>query len=745
MRIVAFSDFRVQDIQKTIEFAAGMNPDVILYAGDDINRFGLLDQNIRRQLMVRNRSKQIGMSACMSFPHDGWRIMPDGEIRRFRVSGSLHGTYYFRIRTSSSARKSGIIDEISRILDAGSGGVRGFAVPRMLRRPYEDTSTKSLLNKASFSFKRTCDGAEGVVSTNTEDYVRRLGTASRYGFGAVLGNDDDPIYKTLLNRDNVFDIHDKPMGVNGFTIIGQEGSSLSDGRGLGRLTYTEDEIERHLCTSLQAANGSPIILVSHTPPYKVLDRSQRFVRDHIGSPAVRRFIAKHKPLLVFCGHVHSHGGCEARVGATTVINLASHDSTSSPGRVCVVDISEELKITTRWFLVLHDRVLDYSARQLGEGETLNSVLNIHGVGYEKAQRLELCDIRTVEDVGVAGAEKLCACGIGKVTAQRMIKGAEALQNRKAVQLSALAIPEEPLMFVDIETDLAQSYIWLISVFIEGRQDSFRQFYAKTPAGEKRALCGFLSYCKRFRGCAICYYSGSGFDERVIKNQIVAHKLDGSTLGNWFDLCLAIRRSIILPTGSFALKVVSDYFGYTYRHPGMDGFGAASEYMHSIGRRGESTTKKLLEYAEDDVMSMHHIILSMDKVAGIAPERSWRPPVDTPPLSFEEECALLRSLRGQGLTIADIAARLGKSGRYVRDRLEENPKKMKNRKVTFELMHAHDIGSSLYGTRKPRRKPLSHRSDQKTHGTIVEQVSKNIFRVRAKGTIFQINKKFTDLR
>ena len=745
MRIVAFSDFRVQDIQKAIEFAAGMNPDVILYAGDDINRFGLLDQNIRRQLMVRNRSKQIGMSACMSFPHDSWRIMPDGEIRRFRVSSSLHGTCYFRIRTSSSARKSDIIDEISRILDAGSGGVRGFAVPRMLRRPYEDTSTKSLLNKASFSFKRTCDGAEGVVSTNTEDYVRRLGAASRYGFGAVLGNDDDPIYKTLLNRDNVFDIHDKPMGVNGFTIIGQEGSSLSDGRGLGHLTYTEDEIERHLCTSLQAANGSPIILVSHTPPYKVLDRSQRFVRDHIGSPAVRRFIAKHKPLLVFCGHVHSHGGCEARVGATTVINLASHDSTGSPGRVCVVDISEELKITTRWFLVLHDRVLDYSARQLGEGETLNSVLNIHGVGYEKAQRLELCDIRTVEDVGVAGAEKLCACGIGKVTAQRMIKGAEALQNRKAVQLSALAIPEEPLMFVDIETDLAQSYIWLISVFIEGRQDSFRQFYAKTPAGEKRALCGFLSYCKRFRGCAICYYSGSGFDERVIKNQIVAHKLDGSTLGNWFDLCLAIRRSIILPTGSFALKVVSDYFGYTYRHPSMDGFGAASEYMHNIGRCDESTTKKLLEYAEDDVMSMHHIILNMGKVAGIAPERSWRPPVDTLPLSFEEECALLRSLRGQGLTIADIAARLGKSGRYVRDRLEENPKKMKNRKVTFELMHAHDIGSSLYGTRKPRRKPLSHRSDQKTHGTIVEQVSKNIFRVRAKGTIFQINKKFTDLR
>ena len=743
MRIVAFSDFRVQDIQKTIEFAEGMNPDVILYAGDDIDRFGLLDQNVRKRLMARNRSKKIGMSVCESLPHDSWMIMRDGEMIRSKGHGHLHDTYYFRIRTSSPARKSGIIDELSRILDAGKGGVQESTVSRMLRHPYEGVSAKSLLNKASFSFKRTCDGAEGVFSINTEDYVRRLGTASRYGFGAVLGNDDDPIYKTLLNRDNAFDIHDKPMRVNGFVIIGQEGSSLSDGRGIGSLIYAEDEIERHLCASLQAASGSPMILVSHTPPYKLLDRSQRFVRGHIGSPAVRRFIARHKPLLVFCGHVHSHGGCEARVGATTVINLASHDSANSPGRVCVADISEELKITTRWFLVLHDRVLDYSARQLGEGETLNSVLNIHGVGYETAQRLELHDIRTVDDVGVAGVERLCECGIGKITAQKMIKSAEALRNRKAVQLSALIIPEEPLMFVDIETDLAQSYIWLISAFVEGRQDSFRQFYAKTPAEEKSVLCGFLSYCKRFRCCAICYYSGSGFDERVIKNQITAHKLDGSTLGNWFDLCLAIKRSVTLPTGSFALKVVSDYFGHTYRHLGMDGRGAASEYMHSIGRRDEPTTKRLLEYAEDDVMSMHHIISNMHKVAGIVPDRSWKPPRCTLPVSFEEECILLRSLRKQGLTISQIAVQVGKSQRVIRERLEETPEDMKGRKVTFDLIGARDVGVPLGISRNTMHKYSPYQEDRTATGTVVEQISKSMFRVKAKGTIFQVSKKFID--
>ena len=77
-----------------------MNSDVILYAGDDVNRFGLLDKNVRKRLMTRNRSKKIGMSACESFPHDIWRIMRDGEIIGSKGHGHLHDTYYFRIRTS---------------------------------------------------------------------------------------------------------------------------------------------------------------------------------------------------------------------------------------------------------------------------------------------------------------------------------------------------------------------------------------------------------------------------------------------------------------------------------------------------------------------------------------------------------------------------------------------------------------------------------------------------------------------
>ena len=146
-----------------------MNPDVILYAGDDINRFGLLDKNVRKRLMIRNRSKKIGMSVCESLPHDSWMRMRDGEMIRSKGYGHLHDTYYFRIHTSSTARKSGIIDEISRTLWVPGLGDKNGRCSRIRHvqhvaesHPYEGVSAKSLLTRSSFSFKRTCDGAEGV-------------------------------------------------------------------------------------------------------------------------------------------------------------------------------------------------------------------------------------------------------------------------------------------------------------------------------------------------------------------------------------------------------------------------------------------------------------------------------------------------------------------------------------------------------------------------------------------------------
>lgn len=743
MRIVAFSDFRVQDLRKAAEFAASMDPDVILYAGDDIDRFGPLDRGTRARLLAGSKSEQARIQACTSLPREGWNVTPDGRARRSTVWSHLPDTYYFNLRVPGPVTKSGIIGEMSRMLRDGGGDPRRPGTLRMLwMAEQEGIPVESLLGRASVHFRRTPAGAEGTISFRTENHVRRLASAARYGFGAVLGNDDDPVYKALLAGENVFDLHDQPMSVNGFTIIGQEGSSLSDGRGLGHLVYDEGEIKGHLASLQQASEGGPrTILVSHVPPHRVLDHAERFARDHVGSPAVRRFIARHKPLLVFCGHVHSHGGCEARIGPTTVINLASHDVQGSPGRVCVVDISDDLTVATKWFLVLPDEVLGHSTRRLGEGEVMNSVLNIPGIGYRKARELELNDIRTVGDVVAAGAEGLARCGICGAAAQKTVKKAESILNQKAAQLAPLLIPKKPLVFVDIETDLAQSYVWLISVLVEGRRGSFRQFFAETPAGEEGILHDFLSYCGRFSGCVLCCYSGTWFDERVIKRRMATHRLDGSGLGDWFDLYLAIERSVVLPTRSLSLKEIASYFGYKYKHADMDGFGAALEYARSIGKRDESTTKMLLEYGRDDVMVLRRIISRMGRVAGIAPDRSWKPPKCSLPVSFVEECALLKSHREQGLSASEIAQMYGRSKGYVSTRLRETPAETKGKKVAFDSRYASRTGGPPSGTLEPGSGAQPGRGDRTVHGEVVEQVSKNIFRVRVGEATFQVSRKF----
>ncbi len=60
------------------------------------------------------------------------------------------------------------------------------------------------------------------------------------------------------------------------------------------------------------------ILVSHAPPYGVLDVDSR--GKHLGSTAIRDAVIRVQPQLVVCGHIHSGGGQMDRIDSTPVIN-----------------------------------------------------------------------------------------------------------------------------------------------------------------------------------------------------------------------------------------------------------------------------------------------------------------------------------------------------------------------------------------------------------------------------------------
>jgi hypothetical protein len=62
-----------------------------------------------------------------------------------------------------------------------------------------------------------------------------------------------------------------------------------------------------------------LILVTHSPPYGILDST--FASERIGSRAIREFIEREKPILNLCGHVHEHAGKEETLGETRVINV----------------------------------------------------------------------------------------------------------------------------------------------------------------------------------------------------------------------------------------------------------------------------------------------------------------------------------------------------------------------------------------------------------------------------------------
>jgi Icc-related predicted phosphoesterase len=60
------------------------------------------------------------------------------------------------------------------------------------------------------------------------------------------------------------------------------------------------------------------VLVSHSPPKGILDRSSG--GDSFGSVAVAEAIQRTRPILVVCGHIHECGGQVASLGTTPVVN-----------------------------------------------------------------------------------------------------------------------------------------------------------------------------------------------------------------------------------------------------------------------------------------------------------------------------------------------------------------------------------------------------------------------------------------
>ena len=158
--------------------------------------------------------------------------------------------------------------------------------------------------------------------------------------------------------------------------------NYGSGRGscIGNVALGESDAKKHLEHQIKKCDNPPII-VSHTPPYGVLDIGRRFGIEHIGSVELRDFVLKNKNPLVICGHVHGYGGYIENIGKTTVVNVSSHDRLGSEGNIAIIDYEDTVKV--KWI-----KVSDYD----------RSLRKIKDIGIYREALLRSNGVNTIDDL-----------------------------------------------------------------------------------------------------------------------------------------------------------------------------------------------------------------------------------------------------------------------------------------------------------------------------------------------------------
>ncbi|MGA9117126.1 MAG: metallophosphoesterase [Bacteroidota bacterium] len=146
---------------------------------------------------------------------------------------------------------------------------------------------------------------------------------------AVAGNMDTPAVETDLAGEGVL-INGVGRVIEGVGFTGVSASPLSPLRTPNEVA--EDELERRAeAGRMSLPRVSFHVLVSHAPPYGVLDATCTGIRA--GSRAIREFVLRRDPALVLCGHIHEARGT-GLLGKTLVANCGC----AAEGYYCMVTL-----------------------------------------------------------------------------------------------------------------------------------------------------------------------------------------------------------------------------------------------------------------------------------------------------------------------------------------------------------------------------------------------------------------------
>lgn len=155
----------------------------------------------------------------------------------------------------------------------------------------------------------------------------------------IWGNADHPvIVKPIISSKNINLLHNKTIKINNYYLVGYGGRPeyiFETKPNNACHSFKEKEIYNSLSKILKKLDRKKTILITHVPPYKILDQvvpeyrkygigtyGQKAKNGHVGSISLRKIVNKYKPSLHIFGHIHESKGAK-KILDTTFINTGS--------------------------------------------------------------------------------------------------------------------------------------------------------------------------------------------------------------------------------------------------------------------------------------------------------------------------------------------------------------------------------------------------------------------------------------
>ncbi|MEM0049404.1 MAG: hypothetical protein QW424_00720 [Candidatus Bathyarchaeia archaeon] len=384
LKIIAFSDYRTQKIEELLCLLKNLEekPDLIIYAGDDVDRFAPLWVEALNFNCGDRELEQIQIKAdymTWSSPRYGFILrLPKASMDESAVKNRIYemikfiDALYSRLCESKTLSERDLKELLAgyqsfqlRYRRSGSCGVEIDVVDcdtgTTIMSLREENLRSLVPNLLSSSFLTLYNlikegGASSLVIRKVRedsDYAyfhilvggpernifEELASYARYGLAAIIGNDDTGPDRFRIYGRNVYEIHNTWIDMGRILIVGLEGSTCGFGPS-GH--YSEGSVRLRLELAREFSEGKKLVIVSHSPPRGVLDRAMRFGDEAIGSLALRDFLEEegNNVVLIICGHVHRCGGMHEKINNATVINVSSHDDPFSKANVAWIVLDQ---------------------------------------------------------------------------------------------------------------------------------------------------------------------------------------------------------------------------------------------------------------------------------------------------------------------------------------------------------------------------------------------------------------------